>query len=404
MFTRSRLLLPLLLSLLPSLLVAQNPAYVLNQAGAEKFVRASQQMTQNGAMPAIDARRGPPDFAKIKADLERNPVSQQALTAAGLSSTEFVSFMSAAMSAMMVGQMEAAGLRGALPPGMTQRPSQQNIDFMKQNMDLIQRATTPGLARAAPPAANTTDVGVPMPTNTGSVLASAIMARMPRLDTITPTTDCTFGNIQATIDAETTNARKLAAAQYGNAGFLGARRTPAEGAVYDRAIEPELRYCTTMTTTRNIIANAPAQPAFAQAKAEYDRAVEAAGLAFNERRGKCVVGLDTFDPRCVRAALVPYTEAGLAAYGAYLKAIAQPFANVVTEMQACSLKQEAVVADAKTAKVSGANVNPIMDVLVASWENPPIVREQWTGYCEGYNTWTSRWTDEELSSALFVVR
>ncbi len=397
MLTRTRLL-ALLASLVPSLLFAQNPAYVLTQADAEKFVRASQQMTQNGAMPKIDASRGPPNFPQIKADLDRYPAAQQALAAAGLSSTEFVSFMGAAMSAMMVGQMEASGMRGVLPPGMTQRPSQQNIDFMEKNPDFFQRAVTPGLARAAPPAANTTDIGVPMPTNTGSVLASAIMARMPRLDTITPTTDCTFGNIQATIDAETANARQLAAAQYGNPGFLGARRTPAEGAVFDRAGDPEVLQCTTYAAL-----NAPAQPAaFAQAKAQYDRAVEAAKVSLRERILKCrVLGADAYDPRCVRAELPPYTQAGLAAYSADLKAIAEPFANQVREMQACPLKQEAVVADAKTAKVSGANVNPVMDVLVASWENPPRVREQWTGYCEGYGYWTRRWTDEELDEPFF---
>jgi hypothetical protein len=147
MVTRTRFL-PVLLGLLPALLLSQNYAYVLTEANAEKLVRASQQMTSTGAMPSIDGRRGPPDFAKIRADIDGNPTAREALAAAGMSSTDYVSFMDAAMSAMMVGQMEAAGVRGALPPGMTQRPSQQHIDFMKQNMDLIQRAMTPGLARA----------------------------------------------------------------------------------------------------------------------------------------------------------------------------------------------------------------------------------------------------------------
>jgi hypothetical protein len=89
--------------------------------------------------------------------------------------------------------------------------------------------------------------------------------------------------------------------------------------------------------------------------------------------------------RCVTGVWAPYTRKMNEAYGRYLNAIAQPFADSVAELQACTLKQEAVVADAKTAKVSGANVTPVMQVLVASWEFPATVMRQWKGYCQGYD-------------------
>ena len=89
----------------------------------------------------------PTNLSNLKAALDGNPASQQALSSAGLTSGEYVAFMGAAMTAMMVGQMEMAGMRGTLPPGITSRPSQQNIDFMKTNMDLFQRSMQPGSLR-----------------------------------------------------------------------------------------------------------------------------------------------------------------------------------------------------------------------------------------------------------------
>jgi hypothetical protein len=139
----SRLIASLLVALLPVLALAQAP-YVLTPAAAEKFVRATQQMVAGGAAPKMQGGASPLDLSRVQADIDRNPAALAALSGAGLTSSEYVAFMGAAMAATMVGQMEAAGMRGVLPPGIPARPPQPNIDFMKGNMELFQRSMTPG--------------------------------------------------------------------------------------------------------------------------------------------------------------------------------------------------------------------------------------------------------------------
>lgn len=78
-------------------------------------------------------------------------------------------FLGAAMQSLMVGQMEAAGMKNMLPPGVTKRPSQGNIDFMKSNTDICQR-------------------------------------QIPALSTITAKTDCKLPTLTATIERETKKA------------------------------------------------------------------------------------------------------------------------------------------------------------------------------------------------------
>src|SRR5262249_22222324 len=123
---------------LPVLVRAQalDPStYSLTAASAEKFVRATQQMIASGATPQIQG--GPNvDLAKVKAALDQSEPAKKALATAGLTSTDYVLFVGAAMQSAMVGQMEAAGMKNMLPPGVAKRPPQANIDFMKANMDI----------------------------------------------------------------------------------------------------------------------------------------------------------------------------------------------------------------------------------------------------------------------------
>src|SRR5688500_9589509 len=144
MRARNAFILLLLIAAAPLGSAQEAATYALTPAGAEKFVRATQQLVSTRAAPNVQGNVNPANLANVKAALDGNPAAQQALAAAGLTSGEYVAFMGAAMVAMMVGQMEMAGIRGALPPGVTARPSQPNIDFMKSNADLFQLSMPPG--------------------------------------------------------------------------------------------------------------------------------------------------------------------------------------------------------------------------------------------------------------------
>ena len=158
--------------------------------------------------------------------------------------------MGAAMSAMMVGQMEMAGMRGMLPPGITTRPSQPNIDFMKSNADLFQRvdaarrvatAVTPAVRHCR--AARTSDEALPMPANAGAVLPSSILARLPPLDTIKRGTDCSLGGLQATIEKETAQSHCLAGRVLRQPRRQRPQAHAAEGAILDRLDDTDLESC-----------------------------------------------------------------------------------------------------------------------------------------------------------------
>jgi hypothetical protein len=381
MLARARLL-PFLCSLLPSLLVAQSsdPSYLLTAAGAEKFVRATQQMVASGAGPSLQGGDSNPlDLSQAKAEIDRNPAAQRALAAAGLSSAEYTSFMGAAMAAMMVGQMEAAGMRGFMPPGMTTRPPQPNIEFMRENVDLFQRATTPGAAASANPtarvAANTSDEALPMPAQAGSVWPSAILARLPRLDTINDSTDCTLGDLQAQIASEANNARALHDAYYGNPGNRGLARTPAERAVLERAGDTQLELC---GAAINFIPG----DAFAQADAARTRAMSEIDEERDEAWRACPGIPGGKEPAGVRAVNSAAARKTHDAERRYLQAVTQPFADTVARMQTCNAQRETIVRDAKAANVSGANVKDVLRPLVLAWELPPAATAQWTDICE----------------------
>jgi hypothetical protein len=50
-------------------------------------------------------------------------------------------------------------------------------------------------------------------------------------------------------------------------------------------------------------------------------------------------------------------------------------------MLACEVKREAVVKDAKTANVKGANVKLVLRPLVEAWQLPSLPVSTWTGIC-----------------------
>jgi hypothetical protein len=361
---------------------AQDLSYALTPAAAEKFVRATQQLVANRAAPNAQGVN-PANLATVKAALDANPAAQQALTAAGLTSAEYVSFMGAAMAAMMVGQMELAGVRGMLPPGIATRPSQQNIDFMKANADLFQRSMQPGASatataaplNAAAPTAN--DEALPMPASAGAVLPSSILARLPRLDAIKRGTDCTLGNLQTTIEKETAQAVALQDAYYGNPGDSGLKRTAAEGAILDRLEDTDLESCG--ISLMNDAAYA------AESTAAYDAFREASGRISEEQQAAwnaCPGISGGKDPACERRVEADAARKRHEAQRQFLARMSPPFAARIATLRTCTVKRESLVADAKAANVRGANVKLVLRPLVLAWQQAPFLPAEWSSICD----------------------
>lgn len=377
-------------ALLCSLLIAAAPcgraqdaaSYSLTPAAAEKFVRATQQMVSTGATPNVQGTVTPADLTNLKTALDGNPAAQQALASAGITSAEYASFMGAAMAAMMVGQMEMAGMRGMLPPGVTTRPSQPNIDFMKSNVDLFQRAMQPGAsatasssARSAPTA---NDEALPIPANAGAVTPSSILARLPGLQTIERSTDCSLGGMQATVEKEMAAAQALQDAYYGNPGDSGLARTSAEGAILERLEDSELESCGMLLNSRGLAFTPEYTAADAAWNAASNRISEEQQNAWNACPG--IPGGK--EPDCERRVNSDAASKLDAAQRQFLASISQPFASRVTAMRACTAKTEAIVADAKTANVRGANVKLVLRPLAIAWQQAMFLPLEWTGICE----------------------
>lgn len=362
---------------------AQDASYALTPAAAEKWVRATQQLVASGATPNVQGAGNPADLSNVKAGLDGNPAAQQALANAGLTSSEYVSFLGAAMSAMMVGQMELAGVRGMLPPGVTTRPSQQNIDFMKSNVDLFERSMRPGAPTAAASAASATraaaagDEALPMPNSAGDVLPSSILARLLPLDRITATTDCTLGGAEELIQKEMGETQALDNAYYGNPGDSGLARTPAEGAILARLEDPELEGCSVYATSGVSFLT------------DYQAAEQAWSAASNriaqeeqEAWAACPGIAGGKEPACERQVEADAARKMAAAQRELLAALSRPFAARVDALRACNVKREAVVADAKTADVRGANVKLVLRPLAVAWQQTMFPAAEWRGICE----------------------
>ena len=383
MRARYALVLSLLFAVVPYA-HAQDASYALTPAAAEKFMRATQQLVSAGTMPNVQGAMTPGNLSAVKTALDGSPAAQQALTAAGLTSNEYVSFMGAAMTAMMVGQMEAAGVRGMLPPGVTTRPSQQNIDFMKSNLDLFERSMRPGAPTAAAATgasaargANTSDEELPMPATAGDVLPSSILARLTPLDRITDSTDCTLGGAQATIEKEINETRALQNAFYGNPGNSGLARTPAEGAILERLEDSDLEACSVEINMGTAISPdfAAADSAWTEASSRITQEQEAAWNA-------CPGIPGGKEPECERRVNADAAKKFHDAQRQYLAGVSQPFAARVAELRACTVKRETLIADAKAANVRGANVKLVLRPLAVAWEQLMFVPAQWTGICE----------------------
>lgn len=382
MLERARLL-SFVVAIFANAAVAQTldpSSYTLTNAAADKFVRVTQQMIASGAQgPSMQGGAGGGmDLARIKAQMDQSPPAQQALSAAGMSSTDYVLFLGAAMQSMMIGQMEAAGMRGMLPPGVTSRPPQTNIDFMKQNMDLFQRSMTPGASAAsARPTRGADDEALPVPRDAAAVLPSSIFARVPAITAIKSGTDCSLGGLSATITTENEKAHTLQAGYYGNPGDAGLARTPAEGAVLERAGDSELYAC-----GQNIIMRL--DPTGARQRAEEERS-NAIGAIVREQEAAwnaCPGIPGGKEPACERQVNQAAARKTHAAELAYLQTIAPSFASTAQQMKECTVLRESVVVDAKAADVRGANVKEVLQALVLAWELPAYALELWSGTCE----------------------
>jgi hypothetical protein len=378
------LILSLLIAVAPFASAQDAATYALTPAGAEKFVRATQQMVSGGAAPNVQGNVNPDDLSNVKAALDSNPAAQQALSSAGINSAEYVAFMGAAMAAMMVGQMEMAGVRGMLPPGMTTRPSQQNIDFMKNNVDLFQRSMQPGASatasagvRNAGARATTSDEALPMPASADAVLPSSVLARLPRLDTIKRSTDCTLGGLQATVEKEAAQAQALQDAYYGNPGDSGLARTPAEGAILERLEDSDLESCGMQVNSGMALS-----PEYTAADAAWNEASSRIIGEQQEAWNACPGIPGGKEPACERQVNADAARKLDAAQRQFLASISQPFASRVAALRTCTVKAEAVVADAKTANVRGANVKLVMRPLVVAWQQVMFLPLEWSGICE----------------------
>jgi len=358
--------------------------YALTPAGAEKFVGATQQLLAVGAMPSLQGNVTPANLANVKTALDGNPAAQQALAAAGLTSGEYVAFIGAAMVAMMVGQMELAGMRGTLPPGVTARPSQPNIDFMKNNTDLFQRSMQPGAPAAANAGAaatgaraRTSDEALPLPASAGAVLPSSILARLLPLDAIKRGTDCSLGGVQATIEKELAATVALHDAYYGNPGDSGLKRTAAEGAILDRLEDPDLESCGIAVNGGTALT-----PEFAAADAAWQAASNRIAEEQQAAWAACPGIPGGKEPACERQVNADAARKTHAAHRQYLASVAPPFAARVAALKTCTLKREALVADAKAANVRGANVKLVLRPLVVGWQQVMFLPAEWSSICE----------------------
>jgi hypothetical protein len=361
---------------------AQDTSYALTPAAAEKWVRATQQLVASGATPNVQGNMNPADLSNVQTALDGNPAAQQALASAGLTSAEYVSFMGAAMAAMMVGQMEMAGVRGMLPPGVTTRPSQQNIDFMKSNLDLFERSMRPGAPTAAASAASAAraaagDEALPMPSAAGDVLPSSILARLLPLDRITNGTDCTAGGAQELIEKESSETQALQNAYYGNPGDSGLARTAAEGVILARLEDSDLESCGLGANSGLAFA-----PEYLAADRVWSEASNRIAQEQQDAWAACPGIPGGKEPACERQVNADAARKMAAAQQQFLVSLSQPFAARIEALRACTVKREAIVADAKAADVRGANVKLVLRPLAVAWQQVMFPAAEWRGLCE----------------------
>jgi hypothetical protein len=207
-------------------------------------------------------------------------------------------------------------------------------------------------------------------------LPSATLAKIPPLSSVTAKTDCGLPEISATIEQELKKATDLQAAYYGNPGNSGLARTPAEGAVLERAGDPQLTLCGVPT-------NWTAKPGeWAAAQAQRDKEFSEIQAEAGRARSKCPgTPGGGAEPACANPINATALRKTSEAEAKYLQAMTAPFNAWMQPMLACEVKREAVVKDAKTANVKGANVKLVLRPLVEAWQLPSTPVYTWTGIC-----------------------
>ncbi|HUQ50628.1 MAG TPA: hypothetical protein VM692_00315, partial [Gammaproteobacteria bacterium] len=221
------------------------------------------------------------------------------------------------------------------------------------------------------------DEALPMPRNAGAVLPSSILARLPRLDTIKRGTDCTLGNLQAAVEKETAQAVALQDAHYGNPGDSGLKRTAAEGAILARLEDTDLESCGIAYTNDAAYA--------AESNAASNAFREASGRISEEQQAAwnaCPGIPGGKDAACERRVEADAARKLHDAQRRYLATMSQPFAARIATLRTCTVKREALVADAKAADVRGANVKLVLRPLVLAWQQAAFLPAEWSSICE----------------------
>jgi len=190
-------------------------------------------------------------------------------------------------------------------------------------MDIFQRAMDPKAPPTPTPAtraaANTSDEALPMPPEAGTVLPSSILAQILPISSITAKTDCELPQIAAAIERETNKARDLQGAYYGNPGNSGLARTPAEGAVLERAGDPELRLCGMPTNFST------KSPEWQAAEEQKKKEIGEIGAEESRAMNACPGISGGKDPACEKSVMATSRRKMNDATLRYLKAMTQPF-------------------------------------------------------------------------------
>jgi hypothetical protein len=221
---------------------------------------------------------------------------------------------------------------------------------MKANIDLFQRSMTPGASAAASAhaASSTSDEALPMPKDAGSVLPSAVLAQIPPVSTITASTDCSLGELNATIERERKKATEQQSAYYGNPGNSGLGRTPAEQAVLEHAEDSDLELCGSPMKFATSLS-----PEWQAVEEQQRNELDAIGLEESNAWNACPGISGGKDPECERAVSARSAQKIDEMEKRHLRALSPLFGNLISEMQACAVKREAIVKEAHAANVIG---------------------------------------------------
>ena len=166
-------------------------------------------------------------------------------------------------------------------------------------------------------------------------------------------------------------------AYYGNPGDSGLARTRAEGAILERLEDTDLESC-----GMELDLGQAFSPEFAAADAVWNEASSRITEEQQEAWAACPGIPGGKEPACERQVNADAARKMDAAQRQLLASLSQPFAARVAALRTCTVKREAIVADAKAADVRGANVKLVMRPLVVAWQKVMFLPAEWTGICE----------------------